>query len=95
MPLVRILLAATVLLAAAPVRAHGGPLDACGCHVDRKTRECHCHKNACVCGCGCFQASCGERPRSSRPDAEAASSPGTDRAAEPLEAARARPGKLG
>jgi hypothetical protein len=37
--------------------AHGGGLNACGCHVDRKTGECHCHRPR-GCGCPCQPAAC-------------------------------------
>jgi len=33
-----------------PLYAHGGGLNACGCHFNRKTGECHCHRDR---GCGC------------------------------------------
>lgn len=38
--------------------AHGGGLNSCGCHFNRKTGECHCHRNR-GCGCECEPASCG------------------------------------
>lgn len=38
--------------------AHGGGLNACGCHFNRKTGTCHCHKNR-GCGCECEPATCG------------------------------------
>ena len=34
----------TVLVAAGPVRAHSGGLDAHGCHHDRKNGGYHCHQ---------------------------------------------------
>lgn len=38
--------------------SHGGGLNACGCHFNRKTGECHCHQNR-GCGCACQPAGCG------------------------------------
>lgn len=37
---------------------HGGGLNRCGCHFNRKTGECHCHRSR-GCGCECQPASCG------------------------------------
>ena len=37
--------------------AHGGGLNSCGCHFNRKTGECHCHRNK-GCGCSCQPSSC-------------------------------------
>lgn len=37
--------------------AHGGGLNACGCHFNRKTGECHCHQSR-GCGCACQPATC-------------------------------------
>lgn len=31
--------------------AHGGGLNKCGCHMDRKTNTCHCHRSP-YAGCG-------------------------------------------
>lgn len=36
---------------------HGGGLNACGRHYNRKTGECHCHQSR-GCGCACQPASC-------------------------------------
>jgi hypothetical protein len=37
--------------------AHSGGLNACGCHFDRATGECHCHLGF-ACGCECEPAEC-------------------------------------
>jgi endonuclease YncB( thermonuclease family) len=37
---------------------HGGGLNGCGCHFNRKTGECHCHRSR-GCGCACESPSCG------------------------------------
>lgn len=37
---------------------HGGGLNGCGCHFNRKTGECHCHRSR-GCGCACEAPSCG------------------------------------
>lgn len=37
--------------------AHGGGLNQCGCHFNRKTMECHCHRPH-GCGCACQPATC-------------------------------------
>lgn len=42
---------------ASPTLAHGGGLNACGCHFNRKTGECHCHRWR-GCGCDCEPAEC-------------------------------------
>jgi hypothetical protein len=36
---------------------HGGGLNGCGCHFNRKTGECHCHRGG-GCGCACEPSSC-------------------------------------
>lgn len=36
---------------------HGGGLNGCGCHFNRKTGECHCHRPR-ACGCECQPGSC-------------------------------------
>lgn len=38
-------------------KAHGGGLNRCGCHFNRRTGECHCHRNR-GCGCECEPPSC-------------------------------------
>ncbi|TWO67771.1 YHYH domain-containing protein [Caenimonas sedimenti] len=38
------ILTACLALAAAAVHAHGGGLDAQGCHTNRKTGDYHCHR---------------------------------------------------
>jgi hypothetical protein len=42
---------------APPALAHGGGLNACGCHFNRKTGECHCHRPR-ACGCECEPPGC-------------------------------------
>ncbi len=37
--------------------AHGGGLNKCGCHFNRKTGECHCHRDR-GCGCECQPSRC-------------------------------------
>ena len=37
--------------------AHGGGINKCGCHFNRKTNECHYHQNK-GCGCECQPSSC-------------------------------------
>lgn len=39
---------------------HGGGLNGCGCHFNRKTGECHCHRGS-GCGCACEPSSCDKR----------------------------------
>lgn len=52
------LLACSVLLAIDDDEvAHGGGLNACGCHHNRKTGECHCHQPR-GCGCPCQPSTC-------------------------------------
>lgn len=36
---------------------HGGGLNACGCHYNRKMGRCHCHRCG-GCGCACQPAIC-------------------------------------
>ncbi len=42
---------------AGDVVAHGGGLNKCGCHFNRKTGGCHCHQSR-GCGCECQPAGC-------------------------------------
>jgi hypothetical protein len=55
----RVVLVAAVLAVSAPAvaLAHGGGLNSCGCHFDRKAGTCHCHRNT-GCGCECQPATC-------------------------------------
>ncbi len=39
---------------------HGGGLNSCGCHFNRKTGECHCHRDY-GCGCTCQSPTCTEK----------------------------------
>jgi hypothetical protein len=45
---------------AQPALAHGGGLNACGCHFNRKTGECHCHRPR-TCGCACEPPECAHK----------------------------------
>ncbi len=36
---------------------HGGGLNGCGCHFNRKTGDCHCHQPR-GCGCPCQPTGC-------------------------------------
>ena len=38
------------MLMASYAEAHGGGLNRCGCHFNRRTDTCHCHRDR---GCGC------------------------------------------
>src|SRR6266850_291605 len=52
----------TLVLAVAlttPALAHGGGLNACGCHFDHQTGDCHCHRPT-GCGCPCQPSSCAQ-----------------------------------
>ena len=42
-----------------PALAHGGGLNACGCHFNTTTGECHCHQPT-GCGCECEPAFCAD-----------------------------------
>src|SRR5438132_6951882 len=43
----------------APALAHSGGLNACGCHFDHQTGECHCHHPS-GCGCPCQPPRCAQ-----------------------------------
>jgi hypothetical protein len=51
-------IAALVLGASVPAFSHGGGLNTCGCHFNRKTGRCHCHQDG-GCGCACQPNRCG------------------------------------
>lgn len=50
--------------------AHGGGLNQCGCHFNRKTGDCHCHRNT-GCGCSCQPSGCRSAAASDRPQLDA------------------------
>jgi hypothetical protein len=88
------LLLAVVL--AQPTLAHGGGLNACGCHFNRRTGECHCHRPR-TCGCACDPPECayksgrrafgggrGETPGPEPPTAPRAQRPATAREVKPF-----------
>jgi hypothetical protein len=58
-------LVAVLMTAPGAAWAHGGGLNACGCHFNRKTGECHCHRPR-TCGCTCEPPSCGSPPPQKR-----------------------------
>lgn len=70
--LTAIAIAATIAAAVhapLPAQAHGGGLDRCGCHHDRRAGTCHCHHDE-GCGCECEPDRCHGRdarsPRTAR-----------------------------
>jgi hypothetical protein len=67
------------LLVPTAAAAHGGGLNECGCHVNRKTGECHCHRPG-SCGCACKPTDCGIQPNDDAPNkAPLAARCGTER----------------
>lgn len=44
-------------LIASSAEAHGGGLNRCGSHHNRRTGECHCHQDR-GCGCECQPSRC-------------------------------------
>lgn len=56
-----LVVAMSLFLGATNLFAHGGGLNQCGCHFDRKKNECHCHRESANCGCDCEAASCREK----------------------------------
>lgn len=71
-------LALALILFPAIVHAHGGGLNRCGCHFNRKTGECHCHRPWRGCGCACQDEDrCKpkpkpeQKPKKSEPDPKA------------------------
>lgn len=67
-PVAFVLILAFAGISETQARAHGGGLNACGCHFNRKTGECHCHQNW-GCGCECQETSCDAKrePKSHKP----------------------------
>jgi hypothetical protein len=57
MRILGILAGSILAFSSVPAYAHGGGLNSCGCHFNRKTGACHCHRNT-GCGCECQPASC-------------------------------------
>ncbi len=53
----RAVVLAFLFVPTASATAHGGGLNKCGCHFNRKTGECHCHRPT-GCGCTCQPARC-------------------------------------
>lgn len=76
------LVVSALLWAPSVAVGHGGGLNACGCHFNRKTGECHCHR-ARGCGCTCEPGSCSSQV------VPAASSPSPTSGAAPRESAGA------
>ncbi len=58
---------AVLVLAPVAVQAHGGGLNACGCHMNRKTGVCHCHRDTGRCGCTCEPESCAKKSGQTAP----------------------------
>jgi len=56
----RTVLFALLLVGAPAALAHRGGLNACGCHFNRKTGECHCHRPQ-ACGCECEPPGCASK----------------------------------
>jgi hypothetical protein len=78
--MMRALVVTMALSCAVPAAAlaHGGGLNACGCHFNRKTGECHCHRPS-GCGCACEPPKC-----SSEKKADSRSARATPRGQRPL-----------
>lgn len=52
-----VLSTAALVLGATSEGKHGGGLNACGCHHDRRSGTCHCHRDS-GCGCDCEPEHC-------------------------------------